>query len=197
MTAKIVALVAGIFLLLASFCAQAATYNFINTAANFTFDEPSAPYATIGITGTFTVDKSIACPSACPALTGAVIAANIQLTGLPNFLSYFGSDYATVVSFWDQNPPQFQAYPSVADIGSGVGIRLAFSITSDGKPYALDWIILETGQWGPVYSTSVTGDVTATPLPAALPLFATGLAVIGLFGWRRKRKSARAVITAA
>ena len=29
---------------------------------------------------------------------------------------------------------------------------------------------------------------TATPLPAALPLFATGLGALGLLGWRRKRK---------
>lgn len=29
-----------------------------------------------------------------------------------------------------------------------------------------------------------------TPLPAALPLFATGLGAIGVFGWRRKRKTA-------
>ena len=29
-----------------------------------------------------------------------------------------------------------------------------------------------------------------TPLPAALPLFATGLAALGLIGWRRKRKNA-------
>jgi hypothetical protein len=29
----------------------------------------------------------------------------------------------------------------------------------------------------------------ATPLPAALPLFATGLAGLGLLGWRRKRKA--------
>jgi len=37
-------------------------------------------------------------------------------------------------------------------------------------------------------------DVAAnqTPLPAALPLFATGLGALGLLGWRRKRK-ARAV----
>jgi hypothetical protein len=28
----------------------------------------------------------------------------------------------------------------------------------------------------------------ATPLPAALPLFATGLGALGLLGWRRKRK---------
>jgi hypothetical protein len=29
---------------------------------------------------------------------------------------------------------------------------------------------------------------TTTPLPAALPLFATGLGAMGLLGWRRKRK---------
>jgi hypothetical protein len=33
-----------------------------------------------------------------------------------------------------------------------------------------------------------------TPLPAALPLFASGLGAIGLLGWRRKRKNARATI---
>ncbi len=32
------------------------------------------------------------------------------------------------------------------------------------------------------------GTVAATPLPAALPLFASGLGALGLFGWRRKRK---------
>ena len=32
----------------------------------------------------------------------------------------------------------------------------------------------------------------ATPLPTSLPLFATGLGAMGLFGWRRKRKNADA-----
>ena len=32
--------------------------------------------------------------------------------------------------------------------------------------------------------------VSAVPLPAALPLFATGLGALGLLGWRRKRKAA-------
>ena len=32
----------------------------------------------------------------------------------------------------------------------------------------------------------------ATPLPAALPLFATGLGALGLLGWRRKKKAALA-----
>jgi hypothetical protein len=37
------------------------------------------------------------------------------------------------------------------------------------------------------FMTTITP--TATPLPAALPLFATGLGGLGLLGWRRKRKA--------
>jgi hypothetical protein len=33
----------------------------------------------------------------------------------------------------------------------------------------------------------------ATPLPATLPLFATGLGALGLLGWRRKRKNSAAI----
>jgi len=36
---------------------------------------------------------------------------------------------------------------------------------------------------------NVTVAVAPTPLPAALPLLATGLGAIGLLGWRRKRKN--------
>ena len=32
-------------------------------------------------------------------------------------------------------------------------------------------------------------DLVVTPLPAAFPLFATGLGALGLLGWRRKRKA--------
>ena len=35
----------------------------------------------------------------------------------------------------------------------------------------------------------IRGFLNETPLPAALPLFATGLGVLGLIGWRRKRKA--------
>jgi hypothetical protein len=41
---------------------------------------------------------------------------------------------------------------------------------------------------GDAPTTDVIG--TATPLPAALPLFATGLGALGLVGWRRKKKAA-------
>jgi len=41
-------------------------------------------------------------------------------------------------------------------------------------------------------NTTLT-DASATPLPAALPLFGTGLGVMGLLGWRRKRKNVAAL----
>lgn len=34
--------------------------------------------------------------------------------------------------------------------------------------------------------TALNGDVTATPIPAALPLFASALGLFGYLGWRRK-----------
>jgi hypothetical protein len=40
------------------------------------------------------------------------------------------------------------------------------------------------------FAFSLSGDVV--PLPATLPLFASGLGVLGLLGWRRKRKAASA-----
>jgi hypothetical protein len=38
--------------------------------------------------------------------------------------------------------------------------------------------------------TNVSATTNETPLPAALPLFATGVSGIGLLGWRRKRNAA-------
>jgi hypothetical protein len=49
----------------------------------------------------------------------------------------------------------------------------------------------------PTASITLNGTgVSATPLPAALPLFASGLGALGLLGWRRKRKNAAAIAAA-
>jgi hypothetical protein len=40
-----------------------------------------------------------------------------------------------------------------------------------------------------VFSPGVGNGAADVPVPAALPLFATGLSAMGLFGWRRKRRA--------
>jgi hypothetical protein len=59
------------------------------------------------------------------------------------------------------------------DLTNLTSLSVASTVASTGK---------RTGQ-GP------TLDPATTPLPAALSLFATGIAGLGLIGWRRKRKS--------
>jgi hypothetical protein len=45
--------------------------------------------------------------------------------------------------------------------------------------------------YGPIFAAdNMIVTPSAVPLPAALPLFATGLGAMGLLGWRRKRKAA-------
>jgi len=56
-----------------------------------------------------------------------------------------------------------------------------------------------SGLIDPIFSTGASGgtfvfspgvfSVATTPIPAALPLFASGLGGLGLFGWHRKRKA--------
>jgi hypothetical protein len=56
---------------------------------------------------------------------------------------------------------------------------------------------VEIGDWNNIGTIpaqadiqSITINTATTPLPAALPLFASGLGALGLLGWRRKRKAA-------
>jgi hypothetical protein len=54
-----------------------------------------------------------------------------------------------------------------------------------------DLLVLLTGQQSAFTGLSVApSSVSAVPLPATLPLFASGLAGLGLLGWRRKKAAA-------
>jgi hypothetical protein len=59
-----------------------------------------------------------------------------------------------------------------------------FTITSD-----LDYTY---HFYSPQFTAGGTISLATTPLPATLPLFAGGLGAMGLFGWRKKRKSVAA-----
>ena len=73
---------------------------------------------------------------------------------------------------------------AVADLITATDIA-SITITPDGSPGSWDFFVDSVA-----LNESVQTAVGATPLPAALPLFASGLGAMGLFGWRRKRKTA-------
>jgi hypothetical protein len=64
---------------------------------------------------------------------------------------------------------------------SGSPFLEVFYLDANGQPQTFF-------DFGSVFFTASLA-ASATPLPAALPLFATGLGALGLLGWRRKRKA--------
>jgi hypothetical protein len=74
---------------------------------------------------------------------------------------------------------------TLLDAGGAITIRLSDTV--------------QQGDFDKVRLSGVPGEAGpgATPLPAALPLFATGLGALGLVGWRRKRKSANSARVSA
>ena len=72
---------------------------------------------------------------------------------------------------------------------------LAWQFGIDSGPPGDEGALGEVTGNGPsqlVYGPGTTAPA-ATPLPAALPLFSTGLGAFGFFGWRKRRK-AQAVV---
>jgi hypothetical protein len=60
----------------------------------------------------------------------------------------------------------------------------------------LDITLVNASDWSitPDISFDLTKGPSATPLPATLPLFVSGLGGLGLLGWRKKRKTAAVAV---
>ena len=52
----------------------------------------------------------------------------------------------------------------------------------------LDVTLVNASDW--TITPEISFEISQTPLPATLPLFVGGLSVMGLLGWRTKRKAA-------
>jgi hypothetical protein len=125
------------------------------------------------------------------------------LSGGPNStVTIFTNIIATPSTLqFDPNGPQ----GGLNFIGPTVGgITTLIVFEKFVNPNALQFTVqgpMATAQLGVVNPSSfVFADAkglapSAVPLPAALPLFATGLAGLGLLGWRRKRKNCAAANT--
>jgi hypothetical protein len=131
-------------------------------------------------------------------ITNHFVTATFSVTGVGN--GSFG-----VLAVFD-NPSTNPAAAGFTDEGFGADILDTFNAafasydlrTSIGPITGPSFITkdssLLTALTGEHLSFTSAGDATftaiVTPLPAALPLFASGLVGLGLLGWRRKRAAA-------
>jgi hypothetical protein len=158
--------------------------------------------------GTFTVG-SLANPSVGPSdgyfLDGATGVINgVSITGLSTAFGVIDDGFGADIVF-----PSPNSNDATSISFSGFGVSLALS---DGaiqivgsNPFSIGGstsrsVIADQCGVGGCASvdafTLTLSPVAATPLPAALPLFAGGLGALGLLGWRRKRKKSAAIATA-
>ncbi len=180
---SMVAMVAGVGVYLGSMTAAPAapiTYDLIGVSAYF------APYFTDTLTGTFTFDP----------ITDITGSANIEVSG-----PVIPGDYTLGLQLAPLNSV-IQVDGTIPDNTAAQAVILFFSAPLGNAPgdvyqigfaYPVDNVCCT---WTYLDYAAVTGEaVPETPIPAALPLFATGLGVMSLFGWR-KRKATAAIAVA-
>jgi hypothetical protein len=101
---------------------------------------------------------------------------------------------------WTEYGYTFNFGALVGEIGSNPSSAYFFLIGTG--PTILNGLSgeLQVGFWDSFYpdnSGSQTLSVTATPLPAALPLFAGGLGIMGLIGGRRRKSKKQSALATA
>jgi hypothetical protein len=159
--------------------ANTITYELVDATATFVANPSIGEMTsyTLNIDGTFTYDTTtLAATSVDITLSGAPVSPQIdnvlrEYTKSPAGISFTGPAFSAVTN----------------DNCCSVAISARFANPLDYSADPLVDFLYETSA-GPTYAISVTGFADPTPLPAALPLFATGLGAMGLLGWRGKRK---------
>jgi len=174
-------------------CVLAMTVGSANANTFQVFDLSTS--GTDAVAGTITVDETTDTISAfsIPSIHPFTVLSNQGQSGSEYFLNVKTAVYEQSCS----NPPTCSILIPVSN-----DLEIAFN---DGGLLSLfsggaldpDNTFIEIGL--PFAHYDLTGTLepaSATPLPAALPLFATGLGAMGLFGWRRKRKNTAAIVGA-
>jgi hypothetical protein len=163
-------------------------------ACALAFGIGAANASTFDVSGTFSDGTTIGGFIAIDVSAGTVTSEDITTsrTGVGPFTatpSVVGSS-PIILEFGDTNSDELDLLLPVSTlVGYAGGALCTFSASLEGVctdqatnlrnlPGAFS-LSLNSGSLTPV----------ATPLPAALPLFATGIGGLGLLGWRRKRKA--------
>ena len=154
--------------------ADAATVDW--TLTGVTFDDGG------GASGTFSIDTT----------TGLLTAYNITTTA---GTSLAGTLYEPSTSnIFSQNQWSPNSFIITSNASPYINFAFVSPLTSPGFNLFVTSGFL-AGSWecfdsscAPPQRLVVSGAATATPLPAALPLFASGLGLLGFARWRRRRR---------
>jgi hypothetical protein len=187
----------ALLLSLAPISAHAVTTNF-TSGATVTSVAGAATFINfdgIANASTGTVSGGLSNPSTAPNASanwiGAFGTVDVTVT-LANPVSYFGFDWGTpdavnTVQVFDG------ANPIATITGSGLtgfhDSNGGFFDIFAGSGEAFTSVVFSSANETFELDNFAASRAT-TPLPGALPLFATGLGALGLLGWRRKKKAA-------
>jgi hypothetical protein len=200
MKTKLLGLVAGVVLLGSAVAANASPYV-------VTLEEVGS---NVVATGSGNIDLSGLTTTVATTGFGSVIypAVGAIVTGALAGQDYYSGSISGPSAFFGSGSESFATGGS----GDDVGIEAAASFVFLPSLYVSDTLLSDSATydtatfaslgvtpgtykwtWGTGADQSFTLEIGTTPLPAALPLFATGLGALGLLGWRRKRKAAAPV----
>jgi uncharacterized protein (TIGR03118 family) len=130
-----------------------------------------------------------------PMLVGGTLAAPWGVAIAPSTFGQFANDLLvgnfsytnSFISAFDLTTGHFQGMIQIAVDGNSPGGLWALMFGIGGNNGSPNTLYFTDGIDGETHG--LFGAINPTPLPAALPLFATGLGGLGLLGWRRKRKA--------
>jgi hypothetical protein len=179
---------------------QIATYNlFVTGEAALNPNLPTTTWTAIVSTPYEDAATNISCGSSCNGNVPIFLVDGTTEVATSTNALFSGS----ILNLIDENPNGASSgYGSYVWTGSNSngtaasGYQLGYSNPVTGwNYYTSDMINIgftypDTDSLQLYAISGVLNTASATPLPAALPLFATGLGALGLFGWRRKRKTA-------
>jgi len=129
-----------------------------------------------------------------PALTTEQISeiGSLMLNGLS---SDTDSSAATQLAIWMLEYGSEFSYSGVSSAVTALALTYESNVMPGGNWYCPNCTVTLLSSLGDqslgyaLLPTEGGGTLPAVPLPATLPLFATGLGALGLLGWRRKRKA--------
>ena len=197
MKSKFAILIAALASLSALGAASARASSFLYTyTGNPFFPSPDVepPYTTSDkVTASIVLSAALAdnlseeqvMPASFTLTDGHQTITNLNTPSLPANLFEFSTNATGKITDW------------VIDTGGPIGeintvnssiLSQSFDNAELNSPTAIGQNFNDPGKWaGP------NQPIASTPLPAALPLFAGGLGVMGLLGWRKKRKNTAAI----